>query len=481
MFVDWYEECYLGSTPPVFDKPSPVLVAATASEEGEEHCGRVWSNRETGSMYVADDHTAQELTELGYAEQPCLSDNTPISAAPFVGILYITDPKNGTFYFDPYENKLFRWVPVATPGVSVSGASAEEMEQAAALEPVPQGNHLLTRYLGRMVLAGEPEHICWMSRAGYPNDWEFGAPPDDLARAVESHASEWGALSGPITALIAFSDDYLLFGQRDSIWRLVGDPLAGGRTVNVTQAIGILGYRAWCITPESELVFMGSEGLFRLAPGGMSFPVPISRDQLPRELLGINPLVYNVVLVYDRVAVGIHIFILHTSGGSRKHWWFDWRNKTFWPVELNVEDVPYDAFWYEGDLETAAAAILGCEDGGLRQFSDSSTAEPGEHFESYCDYGPIRLANVDSKRGVLNTVRLFQKGSTSVNVDVRVGGSAEEAYAASSVYNKLANSQAMRVRRGGSAAYIKLSALNRAWHVENIEVDVAPVGPAKPL
>jgi hypothetical protein len=469
LFVDYYAENYFVTTPPTFDKPSSVLVAAT---EG----GHVWSNRILGSMQVAGDQPSKDDPGVLNA----LSDDTPISAAPFFGKLYITDPANGTFYYDPAENLLFEWKAGTT------GTTPEEKEQGGPQGEVPQGCHLLARYVGRMVLAGEPEHAVFMSRTGDPHNWLFGDPSAGAAAAVDLTSEEYGVLFGPITALVAFSDDYLIIAERGSITRLVGDLRLGGRPVNISHAIGIHGHRAWCVTPEAELVFLASEGLFRLDPGGMSFPIPISRDRLPRELLGIDPLTREVVLVYDRVAVGVHIYILAASVGLAEHWWFDWRNKTFWPVEMASTDTPYDAMWYEGDSATNAAAVLASRGttgipGVLQQFSNGRATDTGGDFRSYCDYGPARLAGVDSRRGVLNTVRLFKAGVAGVNVDVRVGDSAEAAFSAPPVYSKLSNGTAMRVKRGGSSAFVRLSGTGGAWQVENIEVDVAPVGPAKPL
>ncbi len=337
-----------------------------------------------------------------------------------------------------------------------------------------------------MVLAGKPEHAVFMSAIGDPHNWLYGDTELGFRAAVDMEdPGEHGVLFGPITALVAFSDDYLIIAERGSLSRLVGDLRLGGRPVSISHTVGIHGYRAWCVTPEAELVFLGSEGLFRLEPGGMSFPVPLSRDRLPRELLGIDPLTREVVLVYDRVAVGVHIYILSLPGstvGLIEHWWFNWKNKTFWPVKVSSTDTPYDAMWYEGDTQTKpAAVVLGCRDGGLRHFSDGVATDAGGDFTSYCDYGPVRLANVDSRRGVLNSVRLFKPDTSEVNVAVRVGDSAEAAYRASSVYSKLANGTAMRVKHGGSSAFVRLSGTGGAWQVENVEVDVAPVGPAKPL
>lgn len=457
--IEDFTQRYAVTTDPFFDKPRPVLVAVGSN-------GRLRSNREPGTMTEPTD------------DPPSLSENTPKSAAAFVGRLYIADPAGdgyGPMVFDPTENTLNPWETEEYTSGPYEGQ---------AKGTVPQGCHLLTRYSGRMVLAGEPDHGFWMSRAGNPLDFDYAVDPSDSARAADGQSvdAEWGALSGALTALISFSDDYLLFGQRDAISRLVGPPYSGGRIVNVSQAVGILDRFAWCVTPETELVFLGSEGLFSLAPGGASFPVPISQELLPDELKDIDPLNNRIILVYDRVDVGIHIFIVPTAGGGTRHWWFDWRTRGFSPVSLRSEYVPNDAVWYDGDGITPPGVILACRDGYLSGFSNASEDDRGVPFVSYCDYGPVRLAPADSRTGVLNSIRVFNPAfSGKVNIKARVGGSAEEAFSAPVAHSEQADGRAIRVKRGGSSAYIRVSGTGRAWQMENVEVDVATVGPAKPL
>lgn len=455
-----FAQHYTALTDPFFDKPRPVL-AAVGSD------GKLRSNRDPGVM-------SEAIHQPEFGDDPLLlSQNTPKSGAAFLTMLYIADPVNGPMVFDPAKNHIGPW----ETELYTSGPDEDSPKGT-----VPQGCHLLARYVGRMVLAGKPEHAFYQSRAGNPLDFDYDRPID-IGRAVNGQAvPEWGALSGALTALVSFSDDYLLFGQRDSIARQVGDLHAGGRIVNVSQAVGILDRFAWCVTPESELVFMGSDGLFSLAPGGASFPVPISREVLPSELIGIEPLNNRIILVYDHVGVGVHIFIVPIAGGGTQHWWFDWRTRGFSPISLHGDHTPHAAVWYDGDGITPPGVILACRDGYLAGFSEASETDRGVAFPSYCDYGPVRLAPVDSKTGVLNSIRVFNPATSGkVNIEARVGGSAEEAFGAPVVHSEEADGRAIRVKRGGSAAYIRVSGTGRAWQMENVEVDVATVGPAKPL
>lgn len=439
---------------PYFNKPRPVVVAI--DEEGG-----LWSDRETGILKKHGD---------------VIPTSAAISAADFLGELFITSPDKAVV-FDPNFNTIKEWSTVfMDPGDEEETSHGE----------FPRGNHLLARYLGRMVLAGKPPHIHWMSRAGEPRDFDYfsdaGTDPDP-AKAVNGQFAEYGALSGSITALVSFSDDYLLFGQRSELYRLVGDPLAGGRIVNISNIVGILDRFAWCVTPESALIFMDSEGLFMLEPGGGGFPIPISQGLIPSELRGIDTLQNRVDLVYDPVGTGVHIFIMPRAGAGTRHWWFDWRTKGFWPISLASDYAPRAAIWYDGDGITDRGTIIASQDGWLRHFDEEASTDDENTFASYCDYGPVRLASANSRRGSLESVRMF-KPSTSgeVELSARVGPTAEAAFRATPFHKQITDDRAMRFKRGGAAAYLQVRGSNgSSWQMENIEVEVKAAGPAKPL
>lgn len=93
---------------------------------------------------------------------------------------------------------------------------------------VPTGCPLVCRYLDRIVLAGAEiaPHVWYMSRQGNPNDWDYSQT--DSQRAVAGTSSEAGVPGDPLTALVPHSDDYLVMGCRNSLWRMRGDPAYGG-------------------------------------------------------------------------------------------------------------------------------------------------------------------------------------------------------------------------------------------------------------
>ena len=168
---------------------------------------------------------------------------------------------------------------------------------------------LCCTYRGRLVLAGQPGPIWYMSRVLDPNDWDYGYDPNDASRAVAGNATTAGGIPDNLTALIPHSDDYLIFGCERSMWLLTADPAYGGTITALSREIGVLGPNAWCRLPDSSLVVLSRDGLYQVAPGGQSYPQPLSRPTLPQELLQVDRLNNTVTLCYDTEARGIHISV----------------------------------------------------------------------------------------------------------------------------------------------------------------------------
>lgn len=174
---------------------------------------------------------------------------------------------------------------------------------------LPMGCHLICAYRDRIVLAGQPAHMWYMSRQGDPLDWDYGADATDVGRAVAGTTSDAGRLAQPISAIAAHGDDYLLIGCVRSLWVMRGDPAYGGQIDNVSRVVGPVGPNAWCWGPGGEFVFLSRDGLYVLAPGAQGVPQSISREKLPDELLGVDGATQYVNVEYDVRARGVHVFV----------------------------------------------------------------------------------------------------------------------------------------------------------------------------
>jgi len=237
----------------------------------------------------------------GYGNQPFTEVNMVGLRLNPMGHLEAT-ARGHTLYIANYGIGCF---PLRLPG---GGTTALQWGSLPLKGTVPGQCHLVAIYHDRMVLAGYPENMWYMSRLGEPRDWKFDDDPEDPARAIEGVSSDAGVLADALTALIPWRDETLLFGCERSLWVLQGDPGYGGRIENVSYDIGILGPQAWCRVPTGELVFLSRDGLYALSPAGLGTPVALSRDRLPTDLLDTDPTEYAVQLAYDTAQRGIHIF-----------------------------------------------------------------------------------------------------------------------------------------------------------------------------
>lgn len=270
---------------------------------------------------------------------------------------------------------------------------------------VPTGCPLICRYLDRIFLGGAEiaPHVWYAARQGDPEDWDYGADSDDTQRAVAGTSSEAGVPGSPLTALIPFSDDYLVMGCRDSMWRLAGDPVYDGDLGAISHVIGILEQGAWCVCPSGEMTFLSRDGLYILPAGGSDSPVSMSRETLPRELLNVNTAVVEPLLAYDVQNRGVHIFLTPDSANSQTHWWMDWENKTFWPVTYEGDHEPTAVCPLQATAVEESGVIFGGRDGTLRRLSEWAETDCGTVFENYVSMGPIPMA-ADGEVGVLMTL-----------------------------------------------------------------------------
>ena len=348
---------------------------------------------------------------------------------------------------------------------------------------VPRGCPLICRYLDRLVLAGasDANHVWYASRQGDVTDWDYAQT--DSQRAVAGTASAAGIPGTAITALVPHSDDYLIIGCYDSIWRMRGDPAYGRGLDALSRVVGILGGRSWCLGPEGELIFLSPLGLYILPAGGDAAPIPISRKSLPKEFIGIDPQTIIASLEYDVRNNGIFIFLTPISENEeRVHWWLDWETKTFWPFSMYKDHEPIATCNLVSSAAEDSGVILLCRDGELRRFDTVAEYDEGRSFASHIDIGPIALAR-DGSSGMLFSVDASMgEGSGDVTWGVYPAltfEAAASAGTASETGTWVAGLNA-RVRPVGRGQAFKLritgSSANRKWSMEQIVISVKESG-----
>ena len=304
---------------------------------------------------------------------------------------------------------------------------------------VPAGRPLCCLWRDRVVYAGgkHTPHLWEMSRQGDPFDYDYGADPEDTGRAIAGSNSLAGQLGEQITALVPHAHECLIFGCTNSIWIMRGDPAAGGRIDRISPQIGILTADSWCYTPSEYLYFLSHDGIYVMPPGCGAMPQSVSRERLPKELVNIDPSLYEVSMSYDVKKRGIHLQVTLKSAATTTHWWIDnlvtktgdTTNAQFFPVTYGSTSL--DAFVSHSRRNYTSSeswVIFGCRDGYLRRYSDSAISDDGTSFTSYVVYGPIRAGSTDFVSGyVQDVVGTLAQESGDVRVDIYAGETYEEA------------------------------------------------------
>jgi hypothetical protein len=318
-----------------------------------------------------------------------------------------------------------------------------------------------------------------MSEQGDPTNWTYVSPT--VGGPISGTNAEAGKIGDPVTAIVAHSDDFLLFGCLNSLWVLRGDPTYGGQIDKLSANLGIISPQAWCKGPNTETVFLSRDGLYSLAPGGASYPESLSREALPRELQDINVIPNRVMLGYDSRNRGVFIAVTDMTGLGGSYWWFDWEGKGFWPIDVPSDHRPTAMCYRASDTPSEQQLLFGCWDGYLRYFSDTGISDDGTNFSSEILYGPIMLGGSGYQDGILSEV-IVTLGATSgsVSLGVKVGLNAEEAYSATEKYTATVSAGhniTHRPNLRGQAAFVRLySSGGSAWTVENLTLVRRPLG-----
>lgn len=317
-----------------------------------------------------------------------------------------------------------------TNGDQVYVIDAKEQNPSAAelaatnAGPPPPRCRLIETWRGRLVMARAPDdaHNWHMSAVGDPQDWDTTPPVPTPTQAISGNNSLAGRVPDIINTIIPISDDLLLFGCDKSIWRLTGDPMAGGQLDLVTNSVGISFGRPYCIDSDGYLYFFGSRGgLFVMAPGGK--PEKISDTKLPRSLLDIDLENYYARLIWNDTDNCVHIFIMPFGGGGTQvaHYAFDRSNKGFWRdyfgTAVDTSCQPTACWVSDGDATDDRVLVLGCEDGYTRRWDSTAYDDDGIPIDAKVTFGPYTLkSGYETRLHAFQTDLAIEQGSVQVEV-----------------------------------------------------------------
>lgn len=360
-----------------------------------------------------------------------------------------------------------------TPQVPTDG-TATLFTGTAAITPknrkgfVPPDCTLLTRCQDRMLLAAPTtdEQIYFFSRQGDPFDWDYGADPTDVQRAVAGETGPAGVVAQPIRSVAAWVDDLVVFGCISEMWVLTGEIAMSARLDKLSPNLGSIGPRSWCFTPTGDIVTLSRDGLYLFqkdprATGSFNPPMSLSYEKMPRELTNLSKELYSVSLVYDQIRRGIQIFVTPlVARPNTLSFFFDMENKGFWPFTISNSLLPLCAVMH-GDADPLQSDVmLGCKDGFLRRFSSLSANDDGTAFKSYAVIGPMRLSGNSIRAGMIqNLVGVLSIKSGDVLVTVSAGTSEEQVL-------RMADNTASTVWKGLVLARLSSTGINDLHYVD---------------
>jgi len=370
---------------------------------------------------------------------------------------------------------------------------------------MPSRATLVCLYRGRLVLAGDNNnpHQWWMSKVGDP--WNFKYDSNDPLSAVTHANSDVGEIGDVITALIPYKDDYLIFGCANSIWLLIGDPMAGGQLSELSLFTGIWGATSWCIDDVNNLYFLGTDGIY-VVPIGASTEPPrnLTKTVLPTLIqdLDLDKDTHRVVLSFDPVNYGIIISKTTLDGGANENYWFDLTTKGLFYETYPDSCGIFSSTYYQATDETYKKFLIGCADGYIREFDwstkDDATTSGTSTINSYFT-SILRLSDDEDKDGKLTAIAGVSAGGESsgsfsdtdgISVDLHAGNDAEtvledimdgEAAFSTVSWSGPGKQNKTRIKMRGVWAGLKFynNTASQTWALEKAYIDVKPGGRIK--
>lgn len=288
---------------------------------------------------------------------------------------------------------------------------------------IPAAQPLICLYRDRLILGGE-NHIWYASRQSDITDWDFGGDPGDMGRAVAGHMAHAGLIGEKPQVMVPIEDKALIFGTKNSLWVLYGDPVSGSLE-RISNEIGVIAPEAWAMSPEGQVAFLSNDGVYLWTAGSKSAPVRFSEGRIPGQLRNVSSTTNTISMAYDATGRGYHLFITPT-GGDGTHWWLDVENKALWPVHFQTVHQP-TAVARVNDV-ALGEALMGCQDGYIRKFNTDSTDDDGTTLESHVLVGPVRMSSDDTRDAMVAELHgMMADISSTVTWRLVVGDSAETA------------------------------------------------------
>lgn len=244
------------------------------------------------------------------------------------------------------------------PDVGHGSAFYSAQKLIATAGTFPTGCTAITFWRNRMLIFGDPTlpGTLYAMKVGDPTNADFAADldaaPSNAAWAV--NVTQAGQVADVLTAVAAFSDDTLLVWGTRTLYRLDGDPAAGGSVSLVSLASGAYHRSSWCFDGVGTVYWVGQDGFFSYGAGGIK---NLSQSRLGsywREMTALN-----VELRFDKRHRGVWIFDCRQSGTTvPKHLFYSIEFDGFFPMKFPSNTGPACSLWYDNPVTPSLSCVL---------------------------------------------------------------------------------------------------------------------------
>jgi hypothetical protein len=340
--------------------------------------------------------------------------------------------------------------------------------------------------------AAADEQINPLPAAAFPAslNWNYGEVPFSATSPVAGNNSDAGLVGDVVTCLAPYNDDIMLMGGIQSIWLMRGDPANNGQIDNVTHEVGIIGPDAWCLDQQGTMYFFGGGTFFRMAPFGMSsmyqktlggMPEALSQGRLDKVFGQVDATTHEVLLLWDELLKGVHIYITPLDNSPTIHYWWDQRTDGFWPEQYPTNCDPTSVLNFKATDSTARADLLGGFDGYVRQVDGASKSDDGTAIPSMVRLAPMTAGSTHQNSRINRITTVLDSASDPVTVNVYAAQSPEEVVNATTPAWSYTASPVNRYgvpRIQGNSILLEITqnANNTSWGLESLNVVSAITG-----
>lgn len=377
-----------------------------------------------------------------------------------------------TIFSQPYQLDVYYCDGLNYKVYDVSSAAVTTW--SATEGTIPPGGTLICLFNGRLVVAGfkdDPQNYA-MSAVDDARDFDFSPATLTDTMAVAGNNTQGAGLVGDIiTSLMPWRDDVMIFGCANSIYRMSGDPAAGGRIDLISTITGVAWGRAFCMSPEGVMYFVGSRGgIFRMDPAG-GVPQRITALVLDERFADLNMDDNLFRLEWDDRAIGVRIFITPKDGSGTTHYLYDLRNDAWWPITYSDDDHnPLTTHLLDGYSSGERVVLLGGQDSIIRMEDVDATTDDGEPIESEVWLGPM------NNQTILELQATLSNASGNLNWSIHTAEELEtalETAACATGRFTAGRNRSQWPRRRISHGYMRLAS-TEPWALEKLMAMVQP-------